>query len=84
MAFGRNTTEKETEMSNKPTHNAYQVRNFKSGDKDLASWTKIGSAWAHDDGQGFNIRLHATPIDGNIVVRTARERPPTEADDEQG
>ena len=72
-------------MADKPTHNAYQVRNFKSGGKDRSSWTKIGSAWAHDDGQGFNIRLTALPIDGNVTLRTVKEKKQTdEADDEQG
>jgi hypothetical protein len=60
--------------SNSPTHTAYQVREYKSGGEDRASWTRIGSAWAHDDGKGFNIRLNAFPVDGNIVVRTVKEK----------
>ena len=69
-------------MADKPTHNAYQVRNFKSGGADRASWTKIGSAWAHNDGKGFNIRLFATPIDGEIVLRTVQEKKQTEESEE--
>ena len=68
--------------ASKPTHTAYQVREFESGGEKRSSWTRIGTAWAHDDGQGFNIRLHATPIDGNIVLRTAKEKKQTDDTDE--
>ncbi len=69
-------------MANKPTQTAYQVREYKSGGEDRSSWTRIGSAWAHPDGQGFNIRLHATPIDGNIVLRTVKEKKAADEGDE--
>jgi hypothetical protein len=65
-------------IKNSPTHTAYQVREYKSSGEDKASWTRIGSAWAHNDGAGFNIRLDAFPVDGNIVLRTVKEKQPTE------
>jgi hypothetical protein len=37
-------------------------------------WTRIGSAWAHKDGNGFNIQLESTPIDGHITLRVASEK----------
>ena len=54
-----------------PSHVAYQVRD-RDGHK--AYWTRIGTAWAHADGQGFNIQLEATPLDGRIVLRVASEK----------
>ncbi len=51
---------------NSPTHVAYQVRN-REGQK--AIWTRIGGAWPHNDGHGFNIQLDAVPIDGRITLR---------------
>ena len=54
-----------------PTHVAYQVKN-REGKK--AIWTRIGSAWAHADGEGFNIQLDALPIDGKITLRVPAER----------
>ena len=39
------------------------------GEGDKAYWTKIGAAWAHEDGNGFNITLNAMPLDGRLVVR---------------
>jgi len=69
-------------MTNKPTHTAYQVREYKSGGESRSSWTRIGTAWTHPDGQGFNIRLHAAPLDGNIVLRTVKEKKAADEGDE--
>lgn len=57
--------------SKAPTHIAYQVRD-REGKK--AFWTRIGSAWAHQDGNGFNIQLECVPLDGRITLRTASEK----------
>jgi hypothetical protein len=51
----------------KPSHIVYQVRD---GAKDQSFWDRVGSAWVHDDGKGFNVQLHALPVDGRIVLRT--------------
>ena len=39
------------------------------GEGDNAFWTKIGAAWQHEDGKGFNILLTAMPLNGRLVVR---------------
>ena len=54
-----------------PSHIAYQVKN-RDGKK--AIWTRIGSAWAHADGAGFNIQLDAVPIDGKVTLRVPSEK----------
>lgn len=53
-----------------PSHIAYQVRDGK-GKKGF--WTRIGSAWAHNDGKGFNLQLECVPLDGRITLRIANE-----------
>ena len=58
--------------SKTPTHIAYHVRNREGG---KGFWTRIGSAWAHKDSNGFNIQLESTPIDGHIILRIASEKP---------
>lgn len=64
-----NTT---TSTSSKtPSHVAYQVRD-RDGKKGF--WTRIGSAWAHTDGQGFNIQLECVPLDGRITLRINSEK----------
>jgi hypothetical protein len=62
--------ERMNEDSRKPGATAYVVRNFenKEGKQD-SSWLKIGVAWMHDDGKGFNMQLEAMPVGGRIVVR---------------
>jgi hypothetical protein len=55
----------------KPTHRLYRV----IGEGDSASWTPIGAAWDHKDGQGFSISCDAVPLQGRIVMRTVTERP---------
>jgi hypothetical protein len=52
-----------------PSHIAYTVKEFGDGKKKKSKWTPIGAAWAHANGEGFNIQLDAFPIDGKIVLR---------------
>jgi hypothetical protein len=33
-----------------------------------AFWTRIGSAWPHKDGKGFNLQLSALPASGGRIV----------------
>jgi hypothetical protein len=61
----------ENTTSKSPSHVAYQVRD-REGKKGF--WTRIGSAWAHADGQGFNIQLEVVPLDGRITLRVASEQ----------
>lgn len=57
--------------SKSPSHIVYQVRD-REGKKGF--WTRIGSAWAHADGSGFNIQLECLPLDGRITLRVASEK----------
>ena len=51
-----------------PTHHVYVV----DGKGDNAFWTKIGAAWQHADGNGLNLTLSLLPLDGRVVIRTAK------------
>ena len=66
-------TNTETKPAGKsPSHVAYQVRDRGEGQKSF--WTRIGSAWAHADGKGFNIQIEVVPLDGRITLRVASEK----------
>lgn len=52
------------QKSQKP-HPVYVVE----GEGESAFWTKIGAAWRHEDGKGFNISLTCLPLNGRLVVR---------------
>lgn len=58
-----------SEGNNRPTLTAFAVRNFRSEDKEDSSWLKVGSAWAHKDGKGFDVVLDAVPVGGRVVLR---------------
>lgn len=53
--------------SKKPSHNVYTVR--EGGENGSDYWTKIGVAFAHNDGKGFSVILEALPLDGKITIR---------------
>ena len=61
----------QTSTPKTPTHAAYHVRDRKDG---AAIWTRIGSAWQHADGKGFNIQIETVPLDGRISLRIPLEK----------
>ncbi|KRR20997.1 hypothetical protein CQ14_35980 [Bradyrhizobium lablabi] len=50
---------------NQTPHGVFVVE----GEGDNAYWSKIGAAWPHQDGKGFNIQLSSLPLDGRLVIR---------------
>ncbi len=52
--------------NHQPTYQAYTVVK-REGQDDF--WLNIGAAFAHQDGDGFNVVLQALPINGKIVLR---------------
>lgn len=64
-------TETKSSAGKAPSHTAYHVRDREGG---KGFWTKIGSAWPHADGKGFNVQLDVAPLDGRISLRIATEK----------
>jgi len=60
-----------TQSNQRPQLFGYAVRPIGDGKK--SSWSKIGVAWAHKDGKGFDIRMDAFPVDGRLVLREPTE-----------
>lgn len=66
----------------RPAYDAFVV----DGDGNEAFWTKVGAAWPHDDGQGFNLQLTALPITGRVALRVPKlreEKPATKVPDKK-
>lgn len=61
-------------MSKRPDLIAFHVT--EPGDERSKSfWTRIGAAWRHDDGEGYNIDLQLLPATGGkIVLRVPKDR----------
>ena len=76
-----NPCEKRIDKMSKPTHRAYTV--IKRDNKD-DYWLNLGVAFAHDDGEGFNLLLQALPLDGKIVLRTYKEDEVEEVQQKKG
>ena len=55
-----------SKSTNRPSHRVYAVT--KNGKQNY--WREIGAAWAHQDGEGFNLKLDYLPLNGaEIVIR---------------
>jgi hypothetical protein len=66
----------EEKKSRRPTHIAYSVTDYAKQDgKRDSSWKAVGSAFAHKDGKGFDVKLEATPVSGRLVLRVNAPRP---------
>jgi hypothetical protein len=44
------------------------VEDREGGNGKEAFWTRIGSAWPHKDGKGFNLQLSGLPASGGRIV----------------
>lgn len=67
---------KRNQTRTRPSHAVYVVE----GEGESAYWTKIGAAWAHEDGDGFNLQLSCLPLTGRLVIR----KPKPQAEREGG
>jgi hypothetical protein len=55
-----------SKSNNRPSHRVYAVS--KNGERNF--WQPIGAAWAHGDGEGFNLKLEYLPLNAaEIVIR---------------
>lgn len=59
-----------TPARNLPSHGVFTVE----GEGERAFWTRVGAAWPHQDGEGFNVTLTALPLTGRLVIRTRTEK----------
>ena len=50
---------------------AYSVQDTRDG---KGFWNRVGAAWAHKDGQGFDVSLDSMPINGRITLREQRDK----------
>ncbi len=57
--------------SKDPSHIAFQVQ---EGEEGKSYFNRIGSAFPHKDGEGYNVVLNSTPVDGRVTLRTPKER----------
>ena len=54
-----------------PDYIAYNVQQSRNG---KGHWTRIGAAWQHKDGKGYDIDMSCTPVDGRVTLREMRDQ----------
>jgi hypothetical protein len=64
----------DTNTSKRPTQTAYSVREYKKNGQTESYWTRIGVAWAHRSGDGFDIMLEALPVNGRVTIRPTKSK----------
>jgi hypothetical protein len=62
-------TDKET-AGKKPDYLAYNVTENREG---KGFFNKVGAAWEHRDGKGYDIQLDSVPVNGRVTLREMRE-----------
>lgn len=68
------TNTNSTATGKAPSHVVYHVRDIGEGQNRKSFWTRIGSAWAHGDGQGFNVQVECVPLDGRLTLRVITDK----------
>lgn len=53
--------------------NAFTCRQYDIGGEQKTDWMRVGTAFPHNDGNGFRIILNAIPVDGIVVLRKVEE-----------
>lgn len=74
MNSNTNTSTTQAQGAKTPSHLVYHVREFDGREGKKSFWTRIGSAWQHADGKGFNVQVECVPLDGRISLRVASEK----------
>jgi hypothetical protein len=60
-----------TTVSRMPSHYVYHPIKTKDPQP---YYRRIGTAWAHGDGKGFNVQLESLPLDGRVQLRVPNEK----------
>ncbi|WP_213290541.1 hypothetical protein [Bradyrhizobium sp. sGM-13] len=66
--------------TNQKSQKPYAVYVIEGEGTDKAYWNRIGAAWRHEDGKGFNISLSCLPLNGQLVVREPKAKPESDAE----
>lgn len=60
----------ESEKGRKPDFIAYNVKETREG---KGMFYRIGAAWQHRDGEGYDLQLDSMPVNGRVTLRELRE-----------
>jgi hypothetical protein len=72
------------DQMSKPTFIACSVTDYTAGTEKKSKWREVGAAFAHKDGEGFDIVLEAFPVSGKVTLRKPKEKDEGHADEGAG
>lgn len=65
------TSQQGPSTGRRPDYIAYNVTDTKEG---KGFFNKIGAAWMHRDGKGYDLALDSVPVSGRVTLREQREQ----------
>ena len=71
--------ENTAKKGNAPTHNVVIGENRQVGREIVTYWTKVGAAWAHEDGKLFIKIRDGISVSGQIAIFPVKEKSEAEA-----
>jgi hypothetical protein len=71
---GKSKMENTAKKGNAPTHNVVIGENRQVGREIVTYWTKVGAAWAHEDGKLFIKIRDGLSVSGQIAVFPIKEK----------
>jgi serine/threonine protein kinase HipA of HipAB toxin-antitoxin module len=68
-------SKQKTPAPTKPRYDVLVADEYERDGQKQVNWIRVGAAWDHDDGDGFQITLKALPLNGTLVVRRHKPKP---------
>jgi hypothetical protein len=62
-------TKQNTPATAKPRYDVLVADQYERDGQSQVNWIRVGVAFPHDDGEGFQINLKALPIGGTLVMK---------------
>jgi hypothetical protein len=81
---GESKMEKTAKKGNAPTHNVVIGENRQVGKQIVTYWTKVGSAWVHEDGNIFLRIRKGISVSGQIALFPPKEKAEEETAADEG
>jgi hypothetical protein len=60
-----------SKKSNQPQFLAFSIKDSEQSENGY--WTRIGAAFAHQNGDGYTLILDWVPLDGKVILRKPKE-----------
>ena len=63
------TKQTQPQASDNTRYDVYTVDEYEAAGEKQSTWIRLGVAFPHKDGKGFQLKLKAFPMNGELVLR---------------